>query len=374
MPIYKIDKKKDGKQGYKVQINYTDKNGVYRQKAKTVYGLPEARLAEQNLTYTAGVENINATRLTINDLFEEYIISKRAEVRQTSLDKSIGNLEKHILPYLGTIKLDKLDTRALQNWKNAISDTTLAIRTKQNLYTELRAMLNYAVKMDYLNSNPLPKVGNFKDVYFDKPADKIHYYTIEQFKKYISVAEKYNATLTEKGYIVFFYIAFFTGMRKGEINALKWSDIDGNIIHVRRSITHKIKGTSAVETPPKNQSSYRDVQIPSNLCLILERHKQHQKEATTDFNDDFRVCGGISCLSDTSIDNKNRLFAKEAGLPHIRIHDFRHSHASFLANNGINIQEVARRLGHSKIEITWNTYSHLYPREEERAVKLLEQF
>ncbi len=60
-------------------------------------------------------------------------------------------------------------------------------------------------------------------------------------------------------------------------------------------------------------------------------------------------------------------------MPHIRFHDLRHSHASLLANEGINIQEIARRLGHSKIEITWNTYSHLYPREEERAIKILDK-
>ena len=76
-------------------------------------------------------------------------------------------------------------------------------------------------------------------------------------------------------------------------------------------------------------------------------------------------------MRDTSISNKNIQFADKAGLPHIRIHDFRHSHASLLANEGINIQEIARRLGHSKIETTWDTYSHLYPREEERAVNIL---
>ena len=76
-------------------------------------------------------------------------------------------------------------------------------------------------------------------------------------------------------------------------------------------------------------------------------------------------------MRDTGIANKNIEFADKAELPHIRVHDFRHSHASLLANEGINIQEIARRLGHSKIEITWNTYSHLYPREEERAVQIL---
>ena len=158
-------------------------------------------------------------------------------------------------------------------------------------------------------------------------------------------------------------------MRKGEINALKWSDSDGDIIHVRRSIAQKVKGPD-IETPPKNKSSYRDLQMPVPLINILNEHKERQKQ-TNGFTDDFRVCGGIQCLRDTSISNKNIQFADKAGLPHIRIHDFRHSHASLLANEGINIQEIARRLGHSKIETTWDTYSHLYPREEERAVQIL---
>ena len=65
------------------------------------------------------------------------------------------------------------------------------------------------------------------------------------------------------------------------------------------------------------------------------------------------------------------IIVEAAGVKAIRVHDFRHSHASLLANEGINIQEIARRLGHAKISMTWDTYSHLYPREEERAVKIL---
>jgi integrase len=76
-------------------------------------------------------------------------------------------------------------------------------------------------------------------------------------------------------------------------------------------------------------------------------------------------------LRDTTISNRNKKYAEAAGLRSIRIHDFRHSHVSVLANEKINIQEIARRLGHSKIEMTWNTYSHMYPREEERAVEIL---
>ena len=68
---------------------------------------------------------------------------------------------------------------------------------------------------------------------------------------------------------------------------------------------------------------------------------------------------------------KDEMTAEMAGLKRIVIHEFRHSHVSVLANNGINIQEIARRLGHAKIEMTLGTYSHLYPQEEERAVEVL---
>ena len=103
---------------------------------------------------------------------------------------------------------------------------------------------------------------------------------------------------------------------------------------------------------------------------MIDEHLKRYK-AISGFNDDWRICGGQECIRDSTIDKRNELYAENAGLKKIRIHDFRHSHASFLANNGINIQEIARRLGHSKVDITWNTYSHLYPKEEERAVTVL---
>lgn len=225
--------------------------------------------------------------------------------------------------------------------------------------------------MNYIPKNPLTVLGNFKDPdQIDKPAEILHYYTPEQFLAYITIAHDTAVTCVDWGYYVFFNIAFYTGARKGEINALKWSDIDGNIMHIRRSISQKLQGGD-VETPPKNKSSYRDLQIPEPLMKILKEHKKRQQEGSRLFFDNYRVCGGERPLRDTSIENKNKTFAKSANLPHIRIHDFRHTHASLLVNEGINIQEIARRLGHADVQMTWNTYSHLYPREEERAVEIL---
>jgi len=236
-------------------------------------------------------------------------------------------------------------------------------------------MLNYAVKMEYLPKNPISKIDNFKDTSTLKT--EMTYYTAREFAQFISTAKRMiqereasHGVLSEWDYYVFFNIAFYTGLRKGEINALKWSDLDGAYLSVKRSISQKLKGED-IETPPKNKSSIRTLQIPLPLIKILDEHKRRQAQCFKNFSDDFRICGGERSLRDTTIEKRNKLYAELSGVKKIRIHDYRHSHASILANEKINIQEVARRLGHARIEMTWNAYSHLYPREEERAVEVL---
>ena len=368
MPIYKLNKTKDGKSQYKVTVCYTDAAGNHKQKSGRCYGAAEAKVLEQQLRQQVTDSSIGS-RMTVKQLYDEYIKYKQPNVRTSTLRKSESILSHNVIPYLSGIRLDKLSIPVLQKWKTAIAEMDTRVSTKNNALRELRSMLNYAVRMEYIPKNPIQALGNFRDAYAEAEKDKLHYYTSEQFRKYIAAAESCNKTLSDFGCCVFFYIAYYTGMRKGEINALKWSDIDGDMIHIRRSVCQKLKG-GIVETPPKNKSSCRDIQMPAKLISVLKEHRA-RLEKIRGFSEDFRVCGGISVLSDTNIENHNKKYADLAGLPHIRIHDFRHSHATLLCNEGINIQEVARRLGHSDISMTWNTYSHLYPREEERAIDVL---
>ena len=207
---------------------------------------------------------------------------------------------------------------------------------------------------------------------------EMKYYTAEEFRKYINIAkqsamekERLENNLYEWNYYVFFNIAFYTGLRKGEIHALKWNCINNNYLSVLRSITQKLKNRD-VEYPPKSKSSVRTIQIPLPLINILNEHKERQKRLEN-FSEDNRILGDERCIRDTTIQLRNNLFSKLAEVKRIRIHDFRHSHASLLANMGINILEVAKRLGHSQVEITWNTYSHLYPKEEEKAIAVLNE-
>lgn len=379
MPIYKDKGKKNGLQKYKVRINYTDNiTGKAKQFTRIAYGLEEAKELEMRLTHE--IKDSSSFNITLKQLYDEYITAQKNALRESTFEKAKRILELYVLPEFSNVLLKNLTQQRLQKWKLHIEsittskDTPLSLEYKKKIFSVFRTLLNYAVKMEYISTNPLVKLGNFKDANSFK--SDMDYYTSDEFLKFITASrqhaleiERKTGCMSEWNYYVFFNIAFYTGMRKGEIHALKWTDISNNTISITRSISQKLKGGDR-ETPPKNKSSIRTIQIPSPLLDVLSEHYERCKNLNG-FSDDWRICGGESCLRDSTIDNRNNKFAGMAGIKKIRLHDFRHSHASLLANNGINIQEIARRLGHSSVEMTWNVYSHLYPKEEERALEVL---
>lgn len=371
MPIYKTSGTKDGKQKYNVRINYIDNLGAYRQITRVAYGKDEARLLEYKLQNEVKEAPVSK-RITLQKLYEEYCLSMQGEIRRTTLEKNKEILNNHVLPELSAYSLDKLTAPVLNKWKNSVQTKELSLRHKQNIFSAFRALLNFAVKLDYLPNNPLVRVGNFRDSSEQKK--EMLFYTADEFLQYIKEARKIaseGGKLIDWDYYVFFAIAFYTGARKGEIHALRWTDIKGNILNISKSISQKLK-TGDIETPPKNKSSIRKIQIPDPLADILAEHKKRYSRLP-DFNPSYFICGGTKPLRDSSIENRNKLFATSAGVKKIRIHDFRHSHASLLIHHGINIQEISRRLGHSDVKETLNTYAHLYPKEEEKAVAILNE-
>ena len=374
MAIKRDGSNKNGEARYRVRVDTYDKHGKRVQKEKIIYGKREAERVEREMKAAALGQPDEAGGMTIKELAADYINGTRYDVRESTLDKTAHNLEQQIIPYLGNVKLRNLTTQLCREWKNTISDKRFAIKTRQNLYSTFNALLNYAVQQDYIRKNPLSVLGTFKDVDFDSPENKaLHYYTADEFGIFSKVL--LDEALEKDNYLawglyIFFMFAFFTGMRKGEINSLRWKDIDGNIIRIRRSVGQKLKGEDRI-TPPKNISSMRDIAMPAQLMQALEEHRARWMNFTG-FSEDLFICGGPRSLRDTTIDKANRRTAEKAGLPHIRIHDFRHSHASLLCNAGVNIQEISRRLGHASVTETWRTYSHMYPSEESRVLNVLE--
>ena len=160
--IHKINKTQNGLQGYRVRLSYTDINGAYKQVERTVYGYDEAQMVLQQLLAEYKVKKTVVTRKTILELYDEYEKYHAHETRLSSHNKAMQILETHILPTMKDCRLDKLSKERLAKWKNSIAEQELSIVTKKNIYQAFNAMLNYAVKLDYIPKNPLSVLGTFK--------------------------------------------------------------------------------------------------------------------------------------------------------------------------------------------------------------------
>ena len=165
MPVKKLNgqRKKDGLQPYLVRVNYTDIHGNYKCKKKTVYGLEQAKEAEARLKIQVkDTDTLYSKKLTVKQLYAEYIEAKQYETRLSSLGKTRSILRNHVLNAIPGHYVNKLTTQDLQKWKLDIEEKGLALITRQNIYGEFRAMLNFAVRMEHIPKNPLLKVGNFR--------------------------------------------------------------------------------------------------------------------------------------------------------------------------------------------------------------------
>jgi len=359
-----------------VRINFLDDSGRPKQFTRIAYGSDVAKTLEMKLINEIKTKcEIPTKKITIQELFNEYVEVKKYELRESSIIRMKQAYVLYILPTYKDYRIDKLTVNDIQKWKISMEIRNLSLSTKKIAFTYFSTMINYAIKMGYLNDNPLSKVGSFKNILGIKP--KIDFYTQEEFNKFIISAkeiaterEKQFNDVSEWNYYVFFNIAFYTGLRKGEIHALKWSDIDGSYLMVSRSISQRNLKNGDFEGVPKSNSSIRTLQMPLPLIEVLTKQKQRQ-QLLHNFDDDFRICGSIR---DNTLRIRKSVYSSKARIKNIRTHDFRHSHATILANNNINIQEVARRLGHARIELTWNTYCHLYPKEEEKAIAVFNSF
>ena len=370
MPIYKMDGKRNGKQKYRVRINYIDNYGKAKQIDRVAYGNEEAKQLERELAYTLK-EQKPVQKITVQALFDEYVLAKKTELRISTFESTCQIMNTHILPTLGTCKLDKLTPPTLQAWKNKVNEKEYKISSKRAFYKKFHAVLDFGVKMGYLPTNPLERVGTFQATL--EPPKKMDFYTVDEFRMFIRAAKEYCQTAQpyEWNFYVFFCIAFYTGLRKGEIYALTWKDLQSDEISITKSLSQKLKGGDVI-TPPKNASSIRSISVPLPLKAVLINHKNNLTDNGVFKPDDF-ICGGSRPIRDSAVRSHNKLFAELSDIKQIRIHDFRHSHASLLINEGINIQEVARRLGHADISTTLKTYAHLYPSEKDRATKLLDK-
>lgn len=169
-----------------------------------------------------------------------------------------------------------------------------------------------------------------------------------------------------------FEVFFFCGLRRGELKGLSWDNIDfqNSEISIVKNVVQEGETGEVIVTTPKTRTSTRTLPAPKQVMEDLHELYLHEKEQYG-FNEKWFIFGDKEPLSANILRHKKNEFTKKAGVKQIRIHDFRHSCASVLINNGASIMVVARYLGHAKIDETLNTYSHLFKNKMDEIINTL---
>lgn len=362
MAVYKSKRiTKSGKK-YFFRVKYKDIFGVTHDHTSRKFSTREEAVNEEALfRVQIGKQEINTSSVTIKQVYDEMMIEMQNVLKLQTIKKD-HNLYNHFKTY-ENIKINKIDKKICLEIKNNLKKENLSTNYINKILGLLKRIILYSSRNYNTNETAIKFLDNFKNVGSIKK--EIDFFTYEEYKKFDSV-------INDHKWHTFFETLYFMGLRKGECQALNWNDIDfeKKMLKINKTLTTKIAGLDYYITSPKTSSSNRILPIPN--CLINDLEVMYEEASKyKDFSKNWFVFGDVSPIKDTTIQNKKNTFCKMAKLKQIRIHDFRHSCASLLINQGASIILVSKYLGHSDIKMTLNTYTHMYKSELERITETL---
>lgn len=342
-----------------------------KKQRKRKYGFKTKKDAEQ---WEFNVKNesikIDDSKYTsLNDMCQLFLDGKKGTVDIQTYKKNEVIIRLHIAPHLENIDMRKINQATIINYRNTLLEKGLSNSRVNQCVKQLKQIYKLYKVMYNDNNDPFLNIVPLK---YTKQTP-INYYTLDEFNKFISVVDDLE-------YKALFTLMFYSGARSGEVGALTWKDINfkKGILSIDKSIDFKIKGVPYKIKPPKTPQSKREVLIDTNTLNLLKELKTHYKSVILNFNDSMFVFGAHSPMKPTTRDQRNRKYAELAELKRIRIHDFRHSHATMLLNmNNDKLSQtnmfmiVSKRLGHKDVNETLRTYGHLVKSNENVLIEVL---
>lgn len=297
--------------------------------------------------------------ITYQQVFDEWWGAATATYKPSTISTKHVKFEKHILPYFGNLKIDEISRSYCQKW---VSDLAKKINSANDAKIQANLVFKYALKEEYIFRNPMDHVvvpKNDEEMIVDQE-EKKNFWEKNQMTKFLDLAKE---NMKFQDYVMF-YLMFFTGMRKGELAALKWNDInlEGKSLRVNKTLFFK-DGQEIIQTT-KKYSSKRTISIGDKDVSLLRKWRTKQRALF--------LSDGITSEIDNVItrsdmrpirlaypnDVLNKFIATHK-LKRITIHGIRHTHASLLFEAGASLKEVQARLGHKDIQTTMNIYTHV---------------
>ena len=290
-------------------------------------------------------------------------------IRARTYERYEEIIRLHLLPGIGHHQLQKLSPQHLQSFYTRKLEEGLSPTTVLNLHNVLHRALKTAVRWNLLARNPCDLVSPPRRKRFE-----IQPLNMQQIHQLLATARGHRLE-------VLFILALATGMRRGELLALKWGDLDlqQGTLQVKRILTRipsKLPGKGFEESEPKTDKGRRSIVLPSFAVEALQQHRLRQLEAKLKAgpawqDHDYVFCTSIGTHLNPTRDVLDVLksFLKKAGLPNIRFHDLRHSSATMLLGMQVHPKIVQEILGHSQISMTMDIYSHVLPSMQEEVMQ-----
>lgn len=374
---------------YQVVLNYKDDIGKRKQKWKST-GLEvrgNKRLAlqkaeeirkefEQELE-SKTLDNSNS-KVIKDILFVDYMKNWLKIVKPTIALNTYGSYEQMINYRINDyftihqITLKELQPIHIQDFYTSMLNDNLSCNTVIHYHAVIRKSLDYAFKMDMIQSNPADKVQRPKMQQFIG-----NFYNESELN---TLFEKSKGDLLE---LIIFITAFY-GLRRSEVAGLKWSAIDfeNNTITIKHTLVQvSIKGQRQVvgKNKTKNKTSYRTLPLVPEVTEVLKKFKQiqknnkelYKKSYTSEYEEYLCVDNLGNIITPDSITKHFRKLLKNSELKIIRFHDLRHSCASLLLARGISLKEIQAWLGHSNFNTTANIYAHLDTNVKQKSANIL---
>lgn len=338
MPV-KSYKDRNGKTKYYASFYYSDYTGLRKKKKKE--GFPTAAAAKQ-FEKDFLEQHSGSSDILFRNLVENYLADCRQRLKPNTVYCKKSMIDNFVLPFFSDIPVSEITPLQVRKWQNTLLPQGKTQTYCRMIHAQLAAVLNYAVRYYGLKQNPARLAGSIGTL---KQKKAMLFYTLDQFRQFLPCAkDKYRLA---------FKILFFTGLRIGELLALTISDFDpeAGTLDINKTLAEHFN----IVQPPKTPKSKRIVTLPPFLIQEISDY------ISCRFYDPQPGERLFFWLKRPAFAWEKRRAAEQAGLPVIRIHDFRHSHASLLIEMGFSPLLISERLGHENVQTTLQIYSHLYP-------------
>lgn len=338
----KAYKKKNGTTAYKFKAYIGKKNGKSQYAEKSGFKTKaDARAALHSIQEE--IDNPTPKNaMTFKEFYDEWLLVYEKGVQNSTYYKTTRAFEKHVLPVLGNTSLSDFTPLELQNFRNDLSEK---LKFARKLFGMVCKVFNHAVLLGYIQANPAAAVTS--QGIKKKVKEKKVFYDTDELRDFLGLVEKTNDIKK----IALFRVLAFTGIRKGELLALEWKDYRKSTLDINKAVSHSPVG---YETLPPKANSNRLLSLDKKTCKILDALHQTYPKSTRIFESEN---GGM--LSPSKPRKWLLEIIKDKNIEPIRIHAFRHTHASLLFESGMSLKQVQYRLGHADLKTTMNIYTHI---------------